>query len=100
MIFAKCTKCSYKEKKKNAIDHFLKKHTQYKDVPYFCLLCNVKAPTQAKWNKHVFTYVKHISASNACKTKLSNSAYCHVSNRKYELDISLSGQLVPINRST
>ena len=97
MIFVKCNKCSYKGKNKNAIDHILKKnHTQVKDVPYFCFLCNFKAPTQAKWNKHVFTYAKHISASNACKTKLSDSAYSHVSNRKYELDISPSGQLVPI----
>jgi len=98
MIFVKCTKCSYKGKKKNAIDHFLKKHTQDKDVPYFCLLCNFKAPTQAKWNKHVFTYAKHVSASNACKTKLSDSAYCRVSNRKFELYISPSGQLVSIDQ--
>ena len=63
-----------------------------------CLLCNSKAPTQAKWKKHIFTYAKHISASNACKTKLSDSAYCHVSNRKFELDISPSGKLVPIDQ--
>jgi spore germination protein YaaH len=81
-----------------ALTIFKKKHTQDKDVPYVCLLCNCKAPTQAKWNKHVFTYAKHISASNTCKTKLSDSAYCHVSNRKFELDISPSGQLVPIDQ--
>jgi hypothetical protein len=53
---------------------------------------------QAKWNKHVSTYAKHISTSNACKTKLSDSAYCRVSNRKFELDIIPSGQLVPIDQ--
>jgi hypothetical protein len=30
--------------------------------------------------------------------KLSDSAYCHVSNRKFELDINPSGQLVPIDQ--
>jgi hypothetical protein len=98
MIFVKCTKYSCNGKKKNVIDHFLKKHTQDKDVPYFCLLWHFKAPTQAKWNKHVSTYAKHISASNACKAKLFDSVYCRVSNRKFEFDISPSGQLVPIDQ--
>ena len=97
MIFVKCSKCPYKGKKKYAIDHYLKRHVPENDVPYFCLLCRFKAPTQEKWDKHVNTFTKHKVAINKCQVQLSDRAYCKSTNKKFELEISENGHLIPVD---
>ncbi|CAC5374724.1 unnamed protein product [Mytilus coruscus] len=96
MVFLQCSLCRYQGKKKHAVVHYLKRHLPEKEVPYFCVLCKFRAVNKSKWEKHLHSFSKHINAINSCLTKLSDSAYCKESNKKFELDISPNGQLIPI----
>ncbi|CAG2209617.1 unnamed protein product [Mytilus edulis] len=96
MVFLQCSLCKFKGKRKNAVDHFLKRHLPENDVPYFCVLCKFRAINKFKWEKHLSSFPKHISAVNSCHTMLSDKVYCIESDKKFELDISPNGQLIPI----
>ncbi|XP_063420122.1 uncharacterized protein LOC134705308 [Mytilus trossulus] len=96
MVFLQCSLCKFKGKRKNAVDHFLKRHLPENDVPYFCVLCKFRAINKFKWEKHLSSFPKHICAVNSCHTILSDKAYCIESDKKFELDISPNGQLIPI----
>ncbi|CAG2196067.1 unnamed protein product [Mytilus edulis] len=58
----------------------------------------IRAVNKIKWEKHLNSFPKHISAVNLCLTGLSDKAYCRESNKKFELDISPNGQLIPIEK--
>ncbi|CAG2250096.1 CLF1 [Mytilus edulis] len=58
----------------------------------------IRAVNKIKWEKHLNSFPKHISAVNLCLTGLSDKAYCRESDKKFELDISPNGQLIPIEK--
>jgi len=97
-LTVKCSKCPYEGKQKQAIDHYLKRHVPNKDVPYFCILCNFKAATKVKWDKHVNSYPNHRKCAEICKMVLSDENYCQISNKQFKLDISKDGDLIPIEK--
>ena len=55
LLIVKCSKCPFKGVKKQAIDHFVKRHTPLEQITFFCVLCNCKAMNQAKCDKHIHT---------------------------------------------
>ena len=97
-MFVKCSKCPFKGVKKQAIDHFLKRHTPLERIPYFCMLCNFKAINQAKWDKHIYSWANHRKAAEACKTLLAHDSYLKKGVKDFHLDISEGGDLIPIDK--
>lgn len=97
-LIVKCSKCPFKGVKKQAIDHFLKRHTPLEQIPFFCMLCNFKAINQAKWDKHINTWENHAKAAKACKVVLSHESYCKKGVKSFNLRICEGGDLIPIEK--
>ena len=65
----RCSKCCFEGIERQALDHFLKRHTLPNEVPYYCTLCQFKGTTKAKWEKHLKKFPKHLSTLTKYKDK-------------------------------
>ena len=99
MGILRCSKCCFEGIKRQALDHFLKRHTLPNEVPYYCTLCQFKGTTKAKWEKHLKKFPKHLSALKNIKTQLSGKSYLKCSNKPFNITIGNNGQLVPVSKS-
>lgn len=99
MVILRCSQCSFVGVKRQAIEHYLRRHTSPEEVPYFCELCKHKAATEKKWETHLGNFKKHLKMVKSLKTPLSGKAYLKHRDIDFKVTIGQNCQLIPFTNN-